>query len=212
MCSEDLSAKIGSDEVNGKSMRNRIMKGSIPAVFLLFVITSSALLGKASEGKDDIERIINAAARRHRIEASLIHAIVRTESNYNQRAVSPKGAVGLMQLMPATAAEYGVENIFNPSQNVEGGIRYLKDLIKLYNGKTDLVLAAYNAGQEAVKKYGGIPPFPETKSYIESVKKSGYPKSRIMTRTAIYSFYDKEGRLILTNDRNFYLAHKSNNR
>lgn len=193
-------------------MFTRILRGLVPALFLWTAITNLELLGHAAGGKSDIERIINAVARRHRIEADLIHSIIRTESNYDSRAVSPKGAVGLMQLMPATAVEYGVEDIYNPSQNVEGGVKYLKDLIKLYNGKTDLVLAAYNAGQEAVRKYGGVPPFPETKNYIDSVKKSGYAKSQIVTRTTIFSFYDKEGRLILTNDRNYYLAHKSSSR
>lgn len=104
-----------------------------------------------------------------------------------------------MQLMPETARVYEVKNIYDPVQNIEGGVKYLKDLIKLYNSNTRLVLAAYNAGQEAVKKYGGIPPYPETKNYIKKVMNS-YNKPFIgRHKTIIYTFYDENGKLILTN-------------
>ena len=112
-----------------------------------------------------------------------------------------------MQLMPSTASQYGVRNIFDPRENIEGGVKYLKDLIRLYQGKTDLVLAAYNAGQEAIKKFGGIPPYPETINYIEKVKAS-YQQPFIKTKTKIYKFIDKRGRVVLTNDRLYYLRHR----
>ena len=112
--------------------------------------------------------MIRKVAKKHGIEPELIHAIIRAESNYESTAVSPKGAIGLMQLMPTTAKAYGVNDFCDPEENIEGGTKYLKDLIKLYQGKTSLVLAAYNAGQEAVKKYKGIPPYPETRNYIKT--------------------------------------------
>ncbi|MFQ6082309.1 MAG: transglycosylase SLT domain-containing protein [Candidatus Aminicenantia bacterium] len=145
----------------------------------------------------DYDEIIKRMGVKYRIDLSLIHSIISAESNYNPRAVSPKGAIGLMQLMPETAKRYGVNNPYDPVQNIEGGIKYLKDLIKLYNGKTSLILAAYNAGQEAVKKYNGIPPYQETKDYIRKVMKS-YNKRYIKTKTKIYRYYDLKGRLIIT--------------
>ena len=115
-----------------------------------------------------------------------------------------------MQLMPSTAIQYGVKNVFDPRENIEGGVRYLKDLIKLYNGKTDLVLAAYNAGQEAVRKFNGIPPYRETRDYISKImKRFGYDKEYIKGKTVIYKFYDKDGKLWMTDDRNFYLKNKN---
>ncbi len=154
------------------------------------------------------DQIIQRVARKYSIESDLIHSIIRVESNYNAAAVSPKGAAGLMQLMPETAREYGVKNIHDPLENIEGGVRYLKDLIKAFDGKTDLVLAAYNAGQEAIKKYGGIPPYAETIKYIQKIKQSGYDKKYIRRRTVIYQFTDKSGRRVFTNDHNFYQVGK----
>lgn len=149
------------------------------------------------------DKIIETAALKYDIPADLVHSIIQTESNYNSQAISPKGAIGLMQLMPETAKEYGVENLYDPKENIEGGVKYLRDLIKLYNKKTNLVLAAYNAGQEAIKKYKGIPPYPETKNYIEKVMAS-FNKSTIRARTKIYKFYDDSGKLILTNTPYFF--------
>ncbi len=109
-------------------------------------------------GRRTYDPVVRKVAQKHGVEPNLIHAIIRAESNYDSFAVSEKGAMGLMQLMPATAKAYGVNNFCDPEENIEGGTKYLKDLIKLYGGKTNFVLAAYNAGQEAVKKYKGIPP------------------------------------------------------
>ena len=147
---------------------------------------------------NNYNEIVDKISKKYNVPSSLIHQIILVESNYNPNAVSPKGAIGLMQLMPETAEQYGVEDPFDPIQNIEGGVKYLKDLIKLYKGKTDLVLAAYNAGQEAVKKYGGIPPFPETRRYIEKVKRA-YNRHYIPTKLRIYRYYDLEGRLVISN-------------
>jgi soluble lytic murein transglycosylase-like protein len=107
--------------------------------------------------------------------------------------------MGLMQLMPATAAQYGVRNIFDPAQNIEGGVRYLKDLVKLYDGKTSLVLAAYNAGQEAVRRYKGIPPYPETKSYIAGIMRT-YKKPTVSSANPVFKVVDADGKTHLVND------------
>jgi len=153
--------------------------------------------------------IVSASAYKHRVPVDLVHSIIRAESNYNVNAVSAKGALGLMQLMPETARAYGVANPFDPAQNVEGGVRYLKDLIKLFDRQTGKVLAAYNAGQEAIKKYGGVPPYRETRTYIQRVMAGGYSKPIITTRTPIYRYYDETGRLVLTNDYMLYLSKKA---
>jgi len=153
------------------------------------------------------DKLIQDISIKHGVDSSLIHSIIRAESNYNPSAISQKGALGLMQLMPETAKQYGVRNVFDPKENIEGGVRYIKDLIRLYNAKTDLVLAAYNAGQEAVKKYSGIPPYDETRNYIERVRLS-YDKPFIKHRTKIYKFLDESGRVVFTNDRNLYLLNK----
>jgi soluble lytic murein transglycosylase-like protein len=113
--------------------------------------------------------LVHTLARQYDIEPRLIQAIITVESNFNPQAVSRAGAQGLMQLMPDTAARYQVRDPFNPQANIEGGIRYLKDLWRLFPGELQRVLAAYNAGEQAVHQYGGIPPYPETRRYVERV-------------------------------------------
>ena len=152
--------------------------------------------------------IVSACAYKHNVPVNLVHSIIQAESDYDPKAVSARGAIGLMQLMPETAQAYGVANPFDPAQNVEGGVRYLKDLIRLFDRSTSKVLAAYNAGQEAFKKYGGIPPYRETLNYIRRVM-AGYPKAVITTQTPIYKYYDASGRLVLTNDYGLYLTNRS---
>jgi soluble lytic murein transglycosylase-like protein len=113
--------------------------------------------------------LVHTLARQYDIEPRLIQAIITVESNFNPQAVSRAGAQGLMQLMPDTAARYQVRDPFNPQANIEGGIRYLKDLLHLFPGDLQRVLAAYNAGEQAVYQYGGMPPYPETRRYVERV-------------------------------------------
>jgi soluble lytic murein transglycosylase-like protein len=183
---------------------------SIGAIVLCVIPLITSGLYANSQLKTEYDNLIRNIAQKYRVEHTLIHSIIRAESNYDRFAVSSKGALGLMQLMPATAIQYGVKNVFDPRENIEGGVKYLKDLIKLYNGKTDLVLAAYNAGQEAVKKYNGIPPYRETRTYISKImKRFGYDKEYIKGKTVIYKFYDKDGKLWMTDDRAFYLKHKN---
>jgi len=114
--------------------------------------------------------LIEAAAQASQLEPALIHAVIAAESGYNPSALSPKGAVGLMQLMPQTAKRYSVTNPLDPLQNIQGGARYLRDLLRMFNNDLKLALAAYNAGENAVMKYGNrIPPFPETLAYVPRV-------------------------------------------
>lgn len=122
--------------------------------------------------KTPFERIIRAAAERYGMDADLIHCVVAIESNFNPKAVSPKKASGLMQLLPQTAAHYGVKNIFDPEENVNAGTRYLKELLARYHDLT-LALAAYNAGPERVDQYGKrVPPYLETMKYVQRIAKS----------------------------------------
>jgi soluble lytic murein transglycosylase-like protein len=113
--------------------------------------------------------VAKVASEQH-VDAALLHAVVTVESGYNERAISPKGASGLMQLMPATALRYGVTDVWNPLENLRGGARYLRDLLALFNDNLNLALAAYNAGEGAVIGSGHkIPPYPETRSYVPRV-------------------------------------------
>jgi len=112
---------------------------------------------------------VKQAAKQHRVDPALLRALIHAESAFNAKALSHKGAQGLMQLMPATAAELGVENALDPEQNILGGARYIAQLLKQFNGNISYATAAYNAGPNAVKKYKGIPPYKETEVYVERV-------------------------------------------
>jgi soluble lytic murein transglycosylase-like protein len=178
-------------------------------ILLLIVLFASEAYAQLEPRQDKkFDEIIKAVAEKYDLEASLIHSIIRTESDYDPYCISSKGALGLMQLMPDTARIYGVGNPFNPRDNIEGGVRYLKELMGLYNRRTKYVLAAYNAGQTAVKKYGGIPPYQETRNYIEKVMAS-YPKSFIKTRTKVYKYQDSSGRVVFTNCHYLYYSNKT---
>jgi len=171
------------------------------ALVIVALLGLAAHLAAASAA--DLRRlynpIIKRAADTHHIDQELIHVVIRAESNYDAFAISSAGAMGLMQLMPATARQYGVNNVFDPAQNIEGGVRYLKDLVRLYKGQTRLVLAAYNAGQEAVRKYKGIPPYPETKNYIAGIMKT-YRKPTVSTKNPTFMVTDANGKKVLVND------------
>ncbi len=136
------------------------------------------------------------------VEESLIIAVARAESGFNPLAVSKKGAVGIMQLMAETALKYGVTNRYNADENLEAGVRHLKHLYKKYNGNLPLTLAAYNAGEEAVEKYKGVPPYQETREFVRRVMNymgmtySSFYDSKFSTK--IYQYRTKDGRIMIT--------------
>jgi soluble lytic murein transglycosylase-like protein len=117
----------------------------------------------------DLNDVVNAASGTYRLDPDLVNSVIRAESGFNVHAVSPKGAQGLMQLMPKTASELGVQNAFDPQANVEGGTRYLRELLERYDFDLVKALAAYNAGPQRVEQYGGVPPYYETKAYVARI-------------------------------------------
>ncbi|MBW8305745.1 MAG: lytic transglycosylase domain-containing protein [Thiobacillus sp.] len=124
----------------------------------------------ALAGKTRYDRMVDEASRTYGLDSALLHAVITVESSYNPKAVSNKGAAGLMQLMPATARRYGVADAFDPAQNLGGGARYLRDLLQMFDSDVSLALAAFNAGENAVKKHGNrIPPYRETLRYVPRV-------------------------------------------
>jgi hypothetical protein len=146
--------------------------------------------------------IINTACNRHGVDPALVHAIVKVESDFNPYALSSKGAMGLMQLMPQTAMDMNVRNTYNPHENIDGGVKYLRYLIDRYEGNLALALAAYNAGETSVKKWGTIPPFPETQNYVQRILGlyNGTGISLTPHYTTIYMGYGDDGALLFTDD------------
>jgi soluble lytic murein transglycosylase-like protein len=122
-----------------------------------------------ANARQSLDAVVEQTARRHDVDVNLVKAMIHTESNSNPRAVSNKGALGLMQLMPFTARDLGVTNAFDPVQNVDGGVRYLKSLLTQFGGDLSRSLAAYNAGPGAVTRYGGVPPYRETQDYVKKI-------------------------------------------
>jgi soluble lytic murein transglycosylase-like protein len=118
-----------------------------------------------------LDATVERIAAQHSLPPELLHSVIKVESNYDRFAVSPKGASGLMQLIPSTARRFGVSNVFDPVENIQAGAQYLKYLLNLYGGDYHRALAAYNAGEGAVAKYNGIPPYPETQNYVVQVQK-----------------------------------------
>ncbi|TPW12511.1 MAG: lytic transglycosylase domain protein [Halothiobacillaceae bacterium] len=128
-------------------------------------------MNRAIDPPPELNALVRQTASDYAVDRALVQAVIHAESSFNTRALSPKGASGLMQLMPATAERYGVNDIFDPEQNISGGIRYLRDLLKMFNHNIRYAVAAYNAGENSVLRYGGIPPYPETIDYVDRVLK-----------------------------------------
>ena len=160
---------------------------------------SAALAARATP--PPIDSVIKQTAQRHDMDADLVRAIIQVESNFNPRAVSHKGAMGLMQLVPSTARHLGVNNVFNPVENVDAGVRFLKYLMSAFGGDLKLSLAAYNAGPKAVERHGGVPPYPETKNYIKKIGDlySVSLSNRDRNRWGIVKYVDENGRVHFTN-------------
>jgi len=131
----------------------------------------------------DLNEVIKSASGTYRLDPDLVNSVIRAESGFNVRAVSPKGAQGLMQLMPGTASQLGVHNAFDPQTNVEGGTRYLRELLERYNFDLVKALAAYNAGPRRVEQYGGVPPYYETKAYVARIVRD-FNKKKLAAQAA----------------------------
>src|ERR1700747_2341122 len=123
----------------------------------------------ANSGRVDVAEVVGAASDRYRLDPDLLNSVIKAESGFKVHAVSPKGAQGLMQLMPGTASQLGVPNAFDPQANVEGGTRYLRELLERYNFDLVKALAAYNAGPQRVEQFGGVPPYYETRAYVARI-------------------------------------------
>jgi hypothetical protein len=156
--------------------------------------------------RDGAEKLVREAAERHHVDPALVRAVIETESNWNPVARSNKGALGLMQLIPTTALRFGVNDAFNPKQNVDAGVRYLRTLLERYNGNLDLALAAYNAGEGAVDRAHGIPSYRETRNYVQKVQNayfrpgSGRQDNTFVRPNAIHRDVDANGRIIFSNE------------
>src|SRR3990170_4847701 len=144
-----------------------VLRKVISKVVFSFGMLSLSIIPIANSS---YEEEILRAAKRHNLDPDLVKAVIKVESNFNSSAISRKGAIGIMQLMPDTADDYNVSNPFNPKENIDGGTKYLKKLMEMFSGDLKLALAAYNAGENAVIKYGfRVPPYSETIDYVEKV-------------------------------------------
>ena len=168
------------------------------------LLLSEGLPKRPGPTQERYEALIRAAAKEHQLDPALVSAVIEIESSFDPLAVSWKGAKGLMQLMPKTAWELAVFDAFDPKANIEGGTRYLRRLLDLFDGDLTLALAAYNAGENAVLRYGGVPPYRETKEYVSKVlslyKKVPSQKAEPReTPDRIYRYIDESGSVRYTN-------------
>jgi soluble lytic murein transglycosylase-like protein len=213
---QDIVASVGADGkvvyINGDSPRHRY-RSTISS-------PSAARLGRSSgRGHDEatswssaapdqrLDQIVREAADRHDLDPALVKAVIRTESGWNPYAVSPKGAMGLMQLVPATAERFGVGDPYDPAQNVEGGTAYLKELLDRYHGNLRESLAAYNAGPGAVDASGGVPWYPETRRYVQKVTNAYFqsdsdhdPTLSGFRREPVRKEVEPDGQVVFTNE------------
>ena len=171
-----MTSVVRSDPRTGKLVRSVVVTGKSMAerkvaenVVTPRVVASGEPGTKGAVAPRDFQEAVDRIAGRHGLSPDLLNSVIRVESNYNPLAVSSKGAMGIMQLIPATARRFGVSDVFDPLDNMEGGARYLQYLLGLFDGDYPLALAAYNAGENAVAKYGAVPPYPETQAYLKLV-------------------------------------------
>ncbi len=189
------------DENGVLTLSDRPRPGSGPATVKTYAVGTSdtvrTTVASAPKPNGRYDQLIQQHARENGVRADLVRAVIQVESAFNPRALSPKGAQGLMQLMPATALELGVTDAFNPSENIRGGVAYLRKLLDRYDNNEELALAAYNAGPGAVDKYGEtVPPYRETQSYVSKIGKIA--GSHALPGTRIYETSDirPDGRVI----------------
>jgi soluble lytic murein transglycosylase-like protein len=210
-----VTSTVSVDKRSGRLVRRMVIPERIIQAKLVPSIAIGEAVGspvRLPAGSEPVNEVVDEIAAQYGVDPLLVHAVIYCESAYNRLAVSPKGAEGLMQLIPDTARRMGVRNSFDSRQNIEGGIKYLAELQARFSDLR-LVLAAYNAGEAAVDRYGGIPPYAETQEYVYKVgkrfgdlrrmaqRKPGKPAVREVARAAepeyrpVESFVDGEGRL-----------------
>jgi hypothetical protein len=167
-----LTSVVRSDARSGRLVRSLMVASRpVPEQVIAPRVIGATLPRNPRTEPVNLNEAVERVAAETQLSAWLIHSVIQVESNYNPLAVSPKGALGLMQLVPSTARRFGVSNVFNPVENLQGGARYLRYLLELFHNNYPLALAAYNAGEGAVARYGGVPPYAETQSYIFRVQK-----------------------------------------
>jgi soluble lytic murein transglycosylase-like protein len=188
---------VTSYEIQGEKYRLQMKGGTVDvAITEVLAIEPEDMFTRVpvvEVSREPFGDIINAAAKRYEVDADLITSVIAAESNFNPHAISRRNARGLMQLLPSTASQLGVKNIFDPQENIDAGTRYLRDLLQLYKNDLALTLAAYNAGPERVQQYGQrVPPFAETVAYVRRVKQtysqrksSPSPRKSVAMATAV---------------------------
>jgi hypothetical protein len=180
---EHAATVVRADQHSGRLTRVTVTRTTVPVAALPVmpvlvqarVPDSTPALAdapRAAQDSSDLLALIDQIASEQGVENSLVHSVIRAESNYNASAVSPKGALGMMQLIPSTARRFGVTNAFDAKDNIQGGVRYLKFLLDYYQNDYPKAIAAYNAGEGAVDKYHGIPPYAETQNYVLRVARN----------------------------------------
>jgi soluble lytic murein transglycosylase-like protein len=164
-----MTTAVTADVKTGRLIRSEVVQTRVVQPRVVFAVASNAVSNVADV---DLESLVDRIADEQGVESPLVHSVIRAESNYNPGAVSPKGAQGIMQLIPATARRFGVNDTFNAKENIEGGVRYLRFLLDYYQGDYGKAIAAYNAGEGAVDRYHGIPPYAETQNYVVQVARN----------------------------------------
>jgi soluble lytic murein transglycosylase-like protein len=167
-----MTAVVKADVKTGRLVRSVVLEPRVIAAQAAAALPAAVPQRAESVSDVSLHDLIDQIASEQGVESHLVHSVIRAESNYNPVAVSPKGAQGIMQLIPSTARRFGVANAFDPSENIRGGVRYLRFLLDYYQGDYPKTIAAYNAGEAAVDKYNGIPPYAETQNYVYQVAKN----------------------------------------
>jgi len=166
-----VTVVVRPDLRTGKLIRSEVIKPKEVQARIHEPLAETAETAPTPLSSNIIE-MVDQIAKLYDVEGPLVHSVIRAESNYNPQAVSDKGAMGMMQLIPSTARRFGVQNPFDPKQNIEGGVRYLRFLLDYYKNDYPKAIAAYNAGEGAVDRYQGIPPYTETRNYVYQVAKN----------------------------------------
>jgi soluble lytic murein transglycosylase-like protein len=175
--------KIQAFVTNGKVVFTNLVDNTPPVLPAPVISETTDIL--SNEMPSYLRNLVDNISATHGVDPALVRAVMKTESNFNRWAVSNKGARGLMQLIPETGRRYGVQDFFDPQQNVDGGVRYLKFLLQKFNGNLDLSLAAYNAGENLVERVGGVPAIPETTNYVRRIRAIYKKKSAPLVAAAV---------------------------